>query len=123
MQVTKSGKYYKAFRITGPAHNFLGLALARAGTVGEARVEELSAGGDRRAPVKLDPHEVLQKVIEGVSLANAELGTDYCVESVQYVTTDSDDLIAYVELAKRITQAAANGTSESSANPHKSAIA
>lgn len=123
MQVIKSGKFYKASRITGPAHSFLGLALTQADIAGGIHVEKLSASGDTSPMRNLDFEQVVAKVFQGVSQANAELGTDFHVETVQYVPTDSDDLDAYLDLAKRIVREAARTAAETAASPRGSALA
>lgn len=122
MQVIKNGKYYKASRVTGPAHNFLALSLTTNG-VQHIRIEPVSLSSDTAPAVRLDSTKVLEKAIEGVSQANAELGTDYHIESMQYVPTDSYDLNAYIELAKSITHAAAKWPADSTQNTQESAIA
>ena len=122
LQVIKSGNLYKASRVTGPAHNFLGLTLTSGDVAGDVHVQELSVSGAETPLSLLDSMHVVEKVLEGVSQANAELGTAYQVEGVQFVPTDSADLNAYVELAKRITHEAARLAAESAAQPLNGAI-
>src|SRR5205823_6283640 len=96
---------YKVARITGPKHNFLGLALSLAElasvTIERLRVDNGSAGSDT-----LDEQKVLEAVQRGVTEANQKFGTNFRVAQLQYVPTDTPDLSAYYMLAKKIVEQA-----------------
>lgn len=111
MQVTKVGNVYKVARITGPQHNFLGLALSE-GTVPSPTVERLQVDdvvGPARA---LDEHQLLSAVRRGIAEANQQFGTHFCVVTVQYVVTDTPDVAVYALLAHTIVEAAWRETTQ-----------
>jgi hypothetical protein len=96
------GEIYKVVRITGPTHNFLGLAFMQAGVNGTVRVEPIVLKPGE--PVRLRADEVRDKVMEGISEGNAELGTSYRASRIQFVPGDTGPVDIYRMLARRIVQ-------------------
>ena len=106
MRYSISGDYFRVMRITGPAHNLLGLSFSRGDT--EAVVLERLADSPERM---MDEERLREAVLSGVSAANDSLGSDYHVSRIQYVPTDTPDLGTYSLLARRIIERLASGTS------------
>ncbi len=104
MQITRDGELYKAVRVTGPHHNMLGLVLSP-GPVEETEVEQLGPRANADQSGRLDPGQVLARVLEGVGEANRALDTQYGVVRVQFDPTDTPPLAAYILLARRIVEA------------------
>jgi hypothetical protein len=111
VQVTKVGNMYKVARITGPHHNFLGLALSEE-AVPSLTVERLQVGEEGRPARTLDEHQLLTAVRRGIADANQQLGTHFCVATVQYVVTDTLDVAVYALLAHHIVEAAWRETTQ-----------
>lgn len=105
MQVVKVGNVYKAARITGPQHNFLGLALSES-EVTSVTIERLAVGDCSAGSGRLDERRVIETVQQGVTAANTEFGTKFRVARLQYVPTDTPDPAAYYVLAKQIVEQA-----------------
>ncbi len=106
MQFIQENDWYKVVRITGPAHNLLGLEFAR--TVGGPVVIEplpVKDGQDCR----IGADEVRLSVLAGVVEANQCLGSQYCVKRIQFVPTDSPPADIYRTLAKSIVERLARG--------------
>jgi hypothetical protein len=100
MQFTRDGDWYQVVRITGPAHNLLGL------TFGEPRgsqpaVERLSVSNGTPT---IEADDVQRQVLEGVCEANAQLGTGYQVTAIRFVTTDTPSSSTYRSLAKSLVE-------------------
>ncbi|MCA6113832.1 hypothetical protein J6524_02660 [Bradyrhizobium sp. WSM 1738] len=91
MQFSRDGDWYQAVRITGPSHNLLALKLGEP-SASAPIVERLSVSNE--APV-IDADDVQKQVLEGVSEANAQLGTDYRVAAIRFVTTDTPSSTIY----------------------------
>lgn len=100
MHFSRDGDWYQATRITGPSHNLLALKLSEPGA-SEPIVERLSVSNE--APV-IDADDVQRQVLEGVTEANAELGTNYHVAAIRFVTTDTPSFSIYRSLAKVIVE-------------------
>jgi hypothetical protein len=111
MQVTKVGNVYKVARITGPQHNFLGLAFSEdAGP--SLTVERLQVGEEVEPSCALDEPQLLAAVQRGIAAANAQFGTHFCAATVQYVVTDTPDMAVYTLLAHTIVEAAWRETTQ-----------
>ena len=107
MQFSRDGDWYQVIRITGPSHNLLALKLGEPGSPVPI-VERLSVSNE--APT-IDADDVQRQVLEGVREANAQLGADYQVASIRFVTTDTPSPSIYRSLAKIIVeQVAQEGT-------------
>lgn len=105
MQFSKDGEWYQAITITGPTHNLLALKLDES-TSQEPLVERLSVSNE--APL-IDADDVQKQVLAGVADANAQLGTQYGVAALRFVTTDTPSPIIYRSLAKVIVEQLAQG--------------
>lgn len=105
MHVTKVGQLYKVARITGPQHNFLGLALTE-GAGPALTVERLQVGEAVTPPGRLDEPQLLAAVQQGIADANQQLGTHFRAATVQYVLTDTPEIAVYTTLARTIVEAA-----------------
>ncbi|WEJ99464.1 MAG: hypothetical protein P0Y59_21535 [Candidatus Sphingomonas phytovorans] len=100
MQFSRDGDWYQVIRITGPAHNLLGLKL---GEPADAKpvVERMSISNE--APL-IEAEDVRTQVLDGILDANAQLGTDYHVAAIRFVTTDTPSPNIYRSLAKIIIE-------------------
>jgi hypothetical protein len=96
MQFHSDGLIFKVVRITGPTHNFLGLAFEN-----ESRGIELLTLNSSEV-VRLHVDDVQKAVMEGVEQANNELGTNYRPSRIQFVVSDSPPAEIYRMLAYRI---------------------
>ena len=103
MNVVKVGDVYKATRITGPQHNFLGLVLSET-AVESVTIEPLSVDASEVAVETLDDQQVIDTVQRGVTEANEAFGTRFRIARLQYVPTDTPNLAAYSTLAKHIVE-------------------
>ena len=99
MNVVKHEGIYKASRITGPKHNFLGLAVTPDAPPCIQCVQRRMPGD---GTCEIDEARLMSAVSEGVSRANRELRSPLFVEQIEYVPTDTPDYGAYIELAKSI---------------------
>ena len=84
MNVVKVGDVYKATRITGPQHNFLGLVLSET-AVESVTIEPLSVDASEVAVETLDDQQVIDMVQRGVTEANEAFGTRFRIARLQYV--------------------------------------
>lgn len=103
MQFSRDGDWRQVIRIAGPSHNLLALKMGKLGASGP-NVERISVG--KEAPV-IDADDVLRQVLEGVTEANAQLGRDYQVTAIRFVTTDTPSSTIYRSLAKVIVEQSA----------------
>ncbi len=101
MQFTYDGEIYKVFRITGPSHNLLGISFGNTGTV-TAKIEPLRINGDKNESI----HEsnVQEQVLSGINEINDELGTDYKVKRIQFISSDTPSKNIYKELSKELVR-------------------
>ncbi len=100
MRYTKIGDFYRVSRITGPTHNLLGLSLSheKPTAVSVQRLREPESN-----PL-IDERQLKQAVLDGVSQANAALGTNYHIDVIQYVPSDTSDISVYLFLAKSLIE-------------------
>lgn len=103
MNIVKVGDVYKATRITGPQHNYLGLVLSETG-VESVTIEPLSVDTSEVAVETLDDQQLLDAVQRGVTEANQALGTRFRIARLQYVPTDTPNPATYSTLAKYIVE-------------------
>jgi hypothetical protein len=103
MNIVKVGEVYKATRITGPQHNYLGLVLSETG-VESVTIEPLSVDTSEVAVETLDDQQLLDAVQRGVTEANQALGTRFRIARLQYVPTDTPNPATYSTLAKYIVE-------------------
>jgi hypothetical protein len=103
MQFSKEGEFYKASRVTGPRHNLLFLSFITGDNSASPIIGANPAIGDcSHSP--LDKQQILSAVLEGVRLANHQLGTDYQVAMVRYVENDTPPEITYSYLAFKLIE-------------------
>ena len=100
MQFSRDGDWYQVARITGPTHNMLGLKLCEPQAT-RPIIEAISAVEEARV---VDPDDVQRQVLEGVSQANAQLGTNFQVAAIRFITTDTPSSSIYGALAKVIVE-------------------
>ena len=112
MQFVQDGDWYFATRTAGPTHNLLGLRFGQPSGLHPA-IERSSVGG---GSPKIEANEVLRQVLEGLSNANAELGTDYQVAAIRFVSDDSPSASTYRFLAKSIVERVARRDAWSTAS-------
>lgn len=103
MRVTKVDGVYKASRITGPKHNFLGLVLSTTAPLDTALVQCPIKG---ELPV-IDEVQLVAAVLAGVEQSNRTRSAALYAHSIEYVPSDTPDYETYSLLAKTITEAAA----------------
>lgn len=102
MQFLQIGEYLAASRITGPRHNLLQLRLTTASQTAPV-VERLpSQGGCTHEP--LNEAEIVARVIEGVTEANAKLGRRYSVSHIRYVENDTKPEVVYAYMALKLVE-------------------
>ncbi len=101
MRFSKYNEWYRAWSITGPTHNLLGLVFSDHGDE-QVFVEELRphAVGTHR----LTADAVREHVLRGVGNANLRLGTNFRVCKIQFVPNDTPLLDFYVQLAEGIVE-------------------
>jgi hypothetical protein len=113
MQFSRLDNFLVASRITGPHHNLLQLRLGK-GVVSSPVLDCLPAVGNcTHAPI--DPARLMASVIEGVFLANQELGTDYVATHIRYVSNDTPPETTYGFLALAIVRHLESGGAFTSA--------
>jgi hypothetical protein len=98
------GDVYRVMRITGPAHNLLGLSFSHAAPE-YVTVEKLGGTSEQA----IDEDRLKRAVLSGVAAANAAQGSDYHVARIQYVSTDTPDPEIYSLLARQIVERLASG--------------
>ena len=102
MKVTKTNNVYKASRITGPKHNYLGLVFTKVQPT-ETKLVRHTLNNE---PVAIDPAQVIAAVVAGIEEANRANPTTLYADSVEYVISDTPDYAAYFQLAKAIAESA-----------------
>jgi hypothetical protein len=101
MQFLQENDWYKVIRITGPAHNLLGLSFANEAE-DQVVVQPLPVKDGQITRISAEP--VRQHVLAGVADANFSLGTYYRVGKIQFVPTDTPPMDIYRSLAKSIVE-------------------
>lgn len=100
MQYIFDGELHKIVRITGPRHNMLALGFGEVKTSTDIEVLDLRRTDDH--VVNFSPIEVKRQVLLGIKEINQELGTNYVVNKIQFVGSDSLSDTVYTELSKGI---------------------
>lgn len=98
MQFVLDGDVYKVARVTGPAHNFLGVRLGI--PLKEIEVVQLGRMGDERHQVNKD--SVVTQVEQGLLEANHELEKTYTISGIFFVVSDSPSDVDYKYLTKEL---------------------
>lgn len=99
MQYIYDGELYKIVKISGPKHNMLALCFNESAEVIEIIDIEKSCGNSAE---KISLLSVKNQVLSGVAEANKELGTNYKVARIQFVSSDTPSDSIYIELSKQI---------------------
>lgn len=102
MQFVRSNGYLTVVRITGPKHNLLGLRIGEPETSRPACERLPHVGCCKHG--ELDEEHLIDAVLEGVEVANAELGAAYRVSHVRYVENDSPPVRTYTLLAYQVVR-------------------
>lgn len=100
VRYTKVGDFYRVSRTTGPTHNLMGLSLSHENPT-EVAVQRLR---ETESNPLIDERQLKRADLDGVSPANAALGTNYHVEVIQYVPSDTLDVNVYLFLAKSLIE-------------------
>ena len=102
MQFIYDDGVYKVARVASSQHNFLGISFAD--SCENVEIVELPLKSGERHAVARDM--VLSQVIEGLQQMNDELGTQYYIEKVFFVPSDTPSDLVYkfltIELIKRV---------------------
>jgi hypothetical protein len=101
MKFIKDGECYKVVRITGPAHNILGLVFADT-DFDESKIEMLALDNKKDELAKINAYDVKYYVVLGIGEINKQLNTDYKLKRIIFLPSDTPSLEAYRELAKQI---------------------
>jgi hypothetical protein len=103
MRVSCVDGVYKASRITGPKHNYLGIRFA------VAQSTSLTVAPRRLADEEPTVIEELlvEAVNAGIQSASLAIGIQLFPQTIEYVPSDTADHAAYKSLAAEITQSAA----------------
>lgn len=103
MTYTRDDNLHRIVRITGPAHNLLGIEFGDGG-LADCTVERL--GPAERQTGQLNDDEVKAWVLGAVATANAEFGAHLVVRRIQYVADDTRDANAYAAMARELVSRA-----------------
>lgn len=102
MNFTRVDGFLSVSRITGPKHNLLQVKLDQ-GPRAVPRCDRLPAiGSCRHEP--LNESELISRILEGVSMANEELGTKYCVTHIRYIENDTKPEVVYGSMVLNLTR-------------------
>ena len=101
MRFQKYNEWYRAWSITWPTHNLLGLVFSDH-VDDQILVEEL--GPVEKGVRRLSADPVREHVLRGVGNANLRLGTNFRVSKIQFVPNDTPLLDFYVQLAEGIVE-------------------
>lgn len=104
MHVQQRDGLFVVSRITGPTHNRLALRLAQGTAQMDLHVEVLPPVGECRHHNGLTADETLPAILEGISEANRELGTDYVATYAEIVENDTRQSGVYAYLARHIVR-------------------
>jgi hypothetical protein len=99
MQFVRDKDWLQTVRVTGPAHNLLGLKLGASN--GRAQKPEMVILGGA-GPI--DSDEVARQVLEGVQEENRALGTSLSVLAIRYVRSDTPSKTVYRQLARSLVR-------------------
>lgn len=101
MRFFYDGRFYKAVKVTGPSHNYLGLLISKETSAKSDLSYELINQNDK-GDVNVTFENVKNQVLDGLSKVNVELGTHYHVVSLQFSESDTYSKFVYKELTDRI---------------------
>ncbi|HLD16722.1 MAG TPA: hypothetical protein VJB02_03305 [Coxiellaceae bacterium] len=101
MQFIQEKNTYKAVKITGPKHHFLGLSFKKDDVTNDnIEMVKLPVQFNEKNHIYAD--SIKEQVMGGVKEINGRLNTNYKVEKIYYIPSDSPDKKAYKELAEEI---------------------
>ena len=108
MIFSKSKNFYSTVHITGPTHNLLVVKLVKSNAEIQPTIKMLPPAGScgRGTP---DANKVLINVVEGLSAANAEFGTNYRVTEIRFVEDDSPNEAVYAYSIRKLIEHIENG--------------
>ena len=99
MRINFDGEMFRASRITGPKHNYLGMVVLSVAGADDWPLIEHAHGNEPRS---LESSDIRAWISEGVRKANEALGTDYGIGRAEYVISDSSDPAIYRAMAENI---------------------
>lgn len=102
MNVVQHGGLFKASRIAGPKHNYLGLAFCKKEQ--EIQLIERRLRGEKECAAAVNPDELIRVVRDAVTAESEANGQRLFISTIEFVPTDSPDLLAYTELARAIVK-------------------
>ncbi|EDV6532536.1 hypothetical protein A6X29_003898 [Salmonella enterica subsp. enterica serovar Cerro] len=91
-------KIYKAVKITGPRHNFLGLVFS------DTPVELEIVNLEEKKPSYINEPQLIDAVLKGIQEGSAHSNFPYTVQKILYVGSDSPWYEAYELLSFEIAQ-------------------
>jgi len=98
VQFIFDGEIYKVIKITGPAHNMLGLSFVENNSVSNSvEIIPLQAKNDEASNISAS--EVQQQVVAAITEMNAKFRINYKVAKIQFVPSDTPATNIYKELA------------------------
>jgi hypothetical protein len=101
MNIFEHDGLFKASQISGPKHNYLGIAFSRVETIIELNEKEILSD---KASVSFINGFELSKLVQEIVASEAEKqGYKLFISRLEFVPTDSPDFSIYAELAKAIT--------------------
>ena len=100
MQLIIDGNLYKVARITGPAHNMLGLEFLQKGDIGQLTIIDLETEKPNKEILTEDSIKAI--VISAIEEFNREFKVDLRVKSIQFVSSDTPIIDCYKELTREI---------------------
>lgn len=103
MKFYTDGIFYKAVRITGPAHNYLSLAFADNTPLDSIKIERTNSTSSG-----LDECVIVRNIVEGVAEANERFAAAFKISTIQYAGDDSPPEEIYKYLAMEIVGRLAN---------------
>jgi len=90
MRFTRIGDLEVVTRITGPTHNFLGLAFSTDAEPSTPILERVELESSKATIEPVDVGEdIRREVVEAVSEANQRLGTHFTVTKIRYCEDDT----------------------------------
>ena len=101
MQFVQDSEWYKVVRITGPAHNLLGLSFSNET---DCQIDVLPLPVKAGQMKQISAEEVRLHVLAGLTEANQSLGTQYRIGKIQFVPTDTPPTDIYRVLARSIVE-------------------
>ena len=99
MQFIFDGEFYKVTRVTGVSYNFLAISFGENAN-GLVDIEGLKINDEEKEFIF--EKSVKEQVLLGLNEINNELATNYKVEKIQFIVSDTPSDIIYRNLIKEI---------------------